>query len=252
MELGAVEQRRLEAYTSRSARIGYNPAPMATDRRSPPASPPPPGRRRARRGLAGAFLLAALVWAWPAAAQAQDPSGGPPAAAAPADAAEPAPAEPLWVPREWAFSAGVFDLVESDRAEAGVEVRSASRPLRLFGRDWRLEPAFGAMVNEDAGYYGYLAFRLPIEIGERWRATPFVGAGLYSAGDGVDLGGALEFRSGLEISVRLGERTGLGLSYYHLSNASIYDLNPGSESLVLVLAVRTRGGGAGGETGAGR
>ncbi len=224
---------------------------MLPARRPPPASPPPPGRRRARRGLAGACLLAALAWAWPAAAQEQDPSGGPPAAAAPA-AAEPAPAEPLWLPREFAFSSGVFDLVESDRAEAGVEIRSASRPLRLFGRDWRLEPAFGAMVNEDAGYYGYLAFRLPFEFGGRWRATPFAGAGLYSAGDGVDLGGALEFRSGLEISARLGERTSLGLSYYHLSNASIYDLNPGSESLVLVLAVRARGEGARGDSGAGR
>lgn len=218
-------------------------------------SPTPPSPGLAARFAAGC-LLAALAWVPPAAdcepAPDVDPAPAADARTAAPPAVEPAPGPAPWAPREWAFSAGVFDLVESDRAEAGVELRFASRPLRLFGRDWLLEPALGAMANEDAAYYGYLALRLPIELGGRWRATPFFGTGIYSAGDGLDLGGALEFRSGLEISARLGERSGLGLSYYHLSNAGIYDPNPGAESLVLVLAVRPGRGGAEGEAGAGR
>jgi hypothetical protein len=103
----------------------------------------------------------------------------------------------------------------------------------------------GGMVNDAGGYYGYLGLRLPLERGERWQVTPSIGPGIYSAGDGIDLGGPVEFRSGIEVSARLGERARLGVSYYHLSNGVLYDLNPGQESLVLVLTVRTGGGGRG-------
>jgi hypothetical protein len=68
--------------------------------------------------------------------------------------------------------------------------------------------------------------------------VPFTGAGLYEEGDGKDLGGPVEFRSGLEVAVRAGARWWVGLSYYHLSNAVLYDRNPGEESLVLVVSRR--------------
>jgi hypothetical protein len=77
-----------------------------------------------------------------------------------------------------------------------------------------------------------------VELGERWRAVPFTGGGVYSAGDGKDLGGPVEFRSGLEVSVGVGERWRVGVVYSHLSNAVVYDLNPGAESLVVAVAFR--------------
>jgi hypothetical protein len=48
----------------------------------------------------------------------------------------------------------------------------------------------------------------------------------------------VEFRSGLEVSYRLDDRSRLGLSFYHLSNGVIYDVNPGGESLCVVYGVR--------------
>lgn len=207
-----------------------------------------------RRSLAVAPLLAALAWSGTAAAQEPVEPADAPAAASATDPSpatserrfrldDPTPGRSPWTPREWVLSAGVFDLAKTDRTEAGLELRFVPRRLRLFGRDWRLEPMLGGMVNEDGAYYGYLGLRLPLELGERWQVTPSVGPGIYSAGDSIDLGGPVEFRSGLEISARLGERTSLGISYYHLSNGILYDLNPGEESLVLVLAVRTGGHG---------
>lgn len=143
-----------------------------------------------------------------------------------------------WAPREWALSAGVFDLAKSDRAEAGLEARFEPVRFRLFDREWSLEPALGTLGNEDGGLYGYFSLRFPFDLGERWRVTPFTGGGVYSAGDGKELGGPVEFRSGLEVSLRVSERVRLGLVYSHLSNAVLYDLNPGAEALALVVAVR--------------
>lgn len=154
------------------------------------------------------------------------------------ESAAPGGGPPRWAPREWAFSAGLFDLAKSDRVQAGVEARFEPARFRLFGREWALEPALGAIGNEDGGSYGYLSLRLPIDLGARLRATPFTGGGVYSAGDGKDLGGPVEFRSGLEVSVKLGAHARLGLVYAHLSNAVLYDLNPGAETLALVVAVR--------------
>ena len=53
---------------------------------------------------------------------------------------------------------------------------------------------------------------------------------MYSKGDGKDLGHPLEFKSEVQMSVDLTEGTNLGLSYNHVSNASLGDKNPGANS----------------------
>ena len=47
---------------------------------------------------------------------------------------------------------------------------------------------------------------------------------------GKDLGHLLEFKSEVQISLDLFRNTQLGLSYNHLSNASLGDKNPGANS----------------------
>jgi hypothetical protein len=122
--------------------------------------------------------------------------------------------------------------------EADVELRFSRLPLSLGRLRLEIEPAIGAMVNDDGGYYGYAGFGVPWEPSPRWRLTPYTGVGIYSAGRGKNLGGPVEFRSGLEVSYRLDDRSRLGLSFYHLSNGVIYEVNPGGESLCVVYGVR--------------
>jgi hypothetical protein len=57
--------------------------------------------------------------------------------------------------------------------------------------------------------------------------------GAYHEGNGKDLGGTLEFRSGLELAYRFDDRSRLGLEISHRSNASIYEDNPGEETLMV-------------------
>ena len=55
-------------------------------------------------------------------------------------------------------------------------------------------------------------------------------AGIYSNGDGKDLGHLIEFKSELQISLDLSKTSELGFSYNHISNASLGDKNPGANS----------------------
>ena len=61
--------------------------------------------------------------------------------------------------------------------------------------------------------------------------------GLYSRGTGVDLGGPIEFRSGIELAYRLEDGLRLGLGWDHRSNLEIYPSNPGVEMVHLRLSI---------------
>ena len=60
--------------------------------------------------------------------------------------------------------------------------------------------------------------------------TPSFAPGLYHKGDGKDLGHVLEFKTEVQLSYGLSENTSFGVSYNHVSNASIGDKNPGANS----------------------
>lgn len=134
-------------------------------------------------------------------------------------------------PTGWSINLGVFDIIDSDKAfEGGVEYHF--RPFRFWKLD--LVPMVGASATEEGSYWGYGGMRYDVPLGSKWVMTPHFSISLYEQGDdGKDLGGVVEFRSGLELAYRFEDGGRFGMSFYHLSNARIYDLNPGSESLVL-------------------
>ena len=65
--------------------------------------------------------------------------------------------------------------------------------------------------------------------------TPSFTPGLYHEGDGKDLGHMLEFKSELQVSYDLMSNTQMGLSYNHISNASLGKDNPGANSYMFNL-----------------
>ena len=67
---------------------------------------------------------------------------------------------------------------------------------------------------------------------------PEVGVGAYEQGEGRNLGGSLEFRSGLEATYRANDAVRIGVGFYHLSNAGLHAVNPGVNSLVLTFGIR--------------
>ena len=66
---------------------------------------------------------------------------------------------------------------------------------------------------------------------------PSFGIGIYSQEDGVDLGLPLEFRSGLEIVLRLHNGQRLVLVFGHVSNCGLGRTNPDFEMLGLLYGI---------------
>lgn len=130
-----------------------------------------------------------------------------------------------------AFHAGGYDVNDNETAgQFNLEYRSS-------WDDWYLKPFAGVMATTDAALYGYGGFMLDIYLGRRIVFTPNVAVGLYSDGDGKDLGSIIEFRSGVELAYRFDNRARLGVAFHHISNAGIDDVNPGTETLTLVFSL---------------
>ena len=145
-------------------------------------------------------------------------------------------------PVEIVPSVGQFEVFDGGRAwEMGWEARFAPRRIPFLPRFLHdAIPVAGAMASSQGALYAYGGFRWNLPLGKRWVVTPNWAAGLYYAGkeDGKDLGGVVEFRSGVELAWRLNERSRIGLCLYHLSNGGLYDFNPGTESLILSYDIR--------------
>jgi lipid A 3-O-deacylase len=143
-------------------------------------------------------------------------------------------------PRSFSVSAGAFNIFDPDvRAEAGAEAQLSSFRLPWFP-GWLpdLTPDTGVMVNDQGSFYVYGGLRCDIPLAKPWELSIQFAPGLYRRGGGFDLGGPVEFRSGIELSYPLAPRGRVGLLLFHLSNAGLYRHNPGSESLVLTYRFR--------------
>ncbi len=130
-----------------------------------------------------------------------------------------------------ALGVGFFDINDNEEAaEFRLEYRGARRL-------WIFKPFGGLMATSDAAVYGYGGILLDVFFGRRWVLTPSFAGGLYEDGSGKDLGHTVEVRSALELAYRFDSRARVGLSFYHISNASLADNNPGAEVLTLVYSI---------------
>ena len=92
-----------------------------------------------------------------------------------------------------------------------------------------LSPVTGAMITADNAAYFYTGVQAQYKIGI-FDVTPSFTPGIYEKGDGKDLGHLVEFKSEVQLSLNILENSQFGMSYNHISNASLGDKNPGANS----------------------
>ena len=124
---------------------------------------------------------------------------------------------------------GMFDF--SDQKQRAVLVGFQHQNEELYRETFigTLSPITGGFVTENQALYAYTGVEWNFDLGPI-NFTPSFAPGLYGAGDGKDLGHILEFKSEVQASFNLSENSQLGMSYNHLSNASLGDKNPGANS----------------------
>ena len=124
---------------------------------------------------------------------------------------------------------GMFDFSD-DKQKSGI-FGLQHQNNDLFRKSFlgRLSPITGGFITEKNAFYLYTGVQAEYELGAL-KITPSFAPGFYSYGDGKDLGHPLEFKSEIQISLGLSDTTQLGMSYNHISNASLGTKNPGANS----------------------
>jgi lipid A 3-O-deacylase len=130
------------------------------------------------------------------------------------------------------IAGGAYNVLhEAKEAQGRIEYRFAYRFLYI------IRPIVGVLATNERTVYGYGGFRLDAEIGRHFVLMPEAAFGFWSRGEGKNLGGSEEFKTGAEFAYRFDDNSRLGFMFDHISNAGIYSRNPGVESALIVYSI---------------
>jgi len=133
---------------------------------------------------------------------------------------------------EFNFFSGMFDFSDEGKRSTIFGIQHQNENLLRDSLIGTISPVTGAMITADNATYVYTGVQAQYKIGSI-DITPSFTPGIYNKGDGKDLGHLVEFKSELQISLDLFKNSQLGMSYNHISNASLGEKNPGANSYML-------------------
>ena len=96
------------------------------------------------------------------------------------------------------LSSAVFDILQQDNSSSEGRIE-----FRFHKIDWQLKPFGGVMANTDGAVYVFSGFYIDIPLASFLYITPSFAPGYYHKGNSKNLEFALEFRSQLELAIRL-------------------------------------------------
>ena len=128
------------------------------------------------------------------------------------------------------FFLGNFDFSDDKQSAALVGFQHQNENLIRNTMLGNVSPITGGFITENSAAYIYTGIEWNVDMGGGLTFTPSFAPGLYHEGDGKDLGHVLEFKSEVQFSYTSSNKTSFGVSYNHVSNASLGDKNPGANS----------------------
>ena len=131
---------------------------------------------------------------------------------------------------------GMFDFSDEKQKAGLFGFQHQSDELFRESFLGKLSPITGGFLTENNAMYLYTGVQAEYEMGPL-TITPSFAPGLYERGDGKDLGHAIEFRSGLDLAYRRKNGARIGAEVHHLSNASLDENNPGTETFLFTYSI---------------
>ena len=136
---------------------------------------------------------------------------------------------------EYNFYTGNFDFSDDKQKAILVGFQHQNENLERKTYLGNASPITGGFVTQNSAAYVYTGVEWNYVISEKLKFTPSFAPGIYHAGDGKDLGHVLEFKTEVQASYSISENTSFGMSYNHISNASLGNKNPGANSYMFNL-----------------
>jgi len=125
--------------------------------------------------------------------------------------------------------AGLFDFSDGKQKAGLIGLQHQNDELFRNSFLGKLSPITGGFMTENAAVYLYSGVQSEFDLGFM-SITPSFAPGYYNEGSGKDLGHALEFKTEVQVSFDVLKDSHLGMSYNHISNASLGTKNPGANS----------------------
>jgi hypothetical protein len=124
---------------------------------------------------------------------------------------------------------GIFDFSDDGAKSTLFGFQHQNEELKRNSFLGTLSPITGGMLTADNAVYLYTGVQADYDIG-LLKLTPSFTPGIYNQGNGKDLGHIIEFKSEIRLSMDLSKNSMFGMSYNHISNASLGSKNPGANS----------------------
>ncbi|MDC0426541.1 acyloxyacyl hydrolase [Pelagibacteraceae bacterium] len=140
-------------------------------------------------------------------------------------------------PHNISVYAGTWDLIDKEGDEKTSLLGVEHKNKNLFRNTWigRFSPTTGALVTGRSSIYLYTGIEADYNLGPI-SISPSFAPGYYEAGNGKNLGSALEFKSEIKVGLNLFKDSKLGYSYSHISNNDWGDINPGVDNQAVTFS----------------
>jgi lipid A 3-O-deacylase len=135
------------------------------------------------------------------------------------------------ITQKFSVYTGTFDIIDKEGDDQTTLLGFEHKNHDLFRDTWigKISPTSGAFVTGKSSIYLYTGIETDYNFGFV-NISPSFAPGYYEAGNGKNLGSALEFKSEIKIGIDLFKNSNLGYSYSHISNNDWGDVNPGTDN----------------------
>jgi lipid A 3-O-deacylase len=131
---------------------------------------------------------------------------------------------------QYNFYTGNFDFSDHKQKAILLGFQHQNETLERQTFLGNASPITGGFITANSAAYIYTGVEWNHDMGDKMTFTPSFTPGLYSQGNGKDLGHVIEFKTEIQASYAMSESSSFGVSYNHISNASLGDKNPGANS----------------------
>jgi len=135
---------------------------------------------------------------------------------------------------EYTLYSGTFDTIDKEGDEKATLYGFEHNNPILFRETFigKFSPITGGFFTDRSSIYLYTGVQAEYEVGPL-NIVPSFAPGYYEAGDGKDLGKALEFKSEIKLSFDIFQDSKIGYSYSHISNNDWGTINPGTNNQIV-------------------
>mgnify|MGYP003687618025 FL=1 len=141
---------------------------------------------------------------------------------------------PVKSENEYTLYSGTFDTIDKEGDEKATLYGFEHNNPILFRETFigKFSPITGGFFTDRSSIYLYTGVQAEYEVGPL-NIVPSFAPGYYEAGDGKDLGNALEFKSEIKLSFDIFKDSKIGYSYSHISNNDWGIINPGTNNQIV-------------------